>query len=135
GRRVCSSSPERGHARAGRGLETPCVHGLAAVGAREHRLDHVPAAAMAEDDCRALRLRRPAVPPLAELDQDPVEVDALPRQAILVARRMLAVELTPEDPLGDERRQPVAEDVAGDPDVAPEVLEAANAEAGLAQDA
>jgi hypothetical protein len=73
------------------------------------------------------------VPPLHERDEDLVEVDALSRQPVLVARRALAERSRRRIP-GHERVQPVAEDVAGDADVAAVVLEAAHAEEGLAQD-
>ena len=74
------------------------MHPLAAFRAGMHRLDHGAAAAMSKLERRALGIRRPAVSPLHQLDEDPPEIDALARQPVLVSRRALVVELPPRMP-------------------------------------
>ena len=76
----------------------------------------------------------PLVAPLHERDEDRVQLEALVGQAVLVALGAILVEAALQDSVADEGLEAGGEDVAGDPEPALEVLEAADAEEGVAQD-
>ena len=63
-----------------------------------------------------------------------MQLEALVGQAVLVALGAILVEAALQNPVADEGLEAGGEDVAGDPEPALEVLEAADAEEGVAQD-
>src|SRR5207244_9602193 len=73
----------------------------------------------------------PPIAPRGHRGEDRVHVAALVGQAVLVARRTRLVLEAGQQPFVDETREPLAEDVAPDPERGPEVVEAAGAEARL----
>ena len=95
---------------------------------------HLAAAAAVADDARpAAGCRVVAVAPVRQRDHDRPEVDALLGQVVLEALRALLIEAALEDAVVDESLQAVGEHVAGDAEIALEVLEAADAEERVAQ--
>src|SRR4051794_25947554 len=86
----------------------------------------------------ARRARRPlrdvAVAPLHEREQRDAELRPLLGQPVLVALGALAVANPLEDPLLDEPGEPVREHVARDAEALLELVEAADAEEGVADD-
>jgi hypothetical protein len=89
---------------------------------------------VAQDDRRPGLLGQVLVAPLHDRDDGRVQVTAGLREPVLEALGLLLVEAALEDPRPDERLQARREDVAGDPEVALHVREAADAVEGLAHD-
>src|SRR6516162_7312006 len=92
------------------------------------------AAALVLEDHRALALNSVAVAPLQERHEDRPQVGALLGQAVLAAQRPLLVRALHQDPLVDETLEAGLEDVAGDAQVALDVVEAADAQEDVADD-
>jgi len=106
---------------------------LAAGAADATVIDLSATADVAHDHGRAAG-RRVLVAPLHQRDEDRPEIDALAREPVLEALRTLLVARAPQDTLVDQALEPRLQDVARDPEVALEVVEAAGAEEGVAQD-
>jgi hypothetical protein len=83
---------------------------------------------------RAVGVRHPAVAPAGERDDDGIEVAALLGETVLVARRPLLVGHALEDAVLGQLLQAIGEAMARGAEVGVEVLEAAHAEEGVAQD-
>src|SRR3974390_1649652 len=92
------------------------------------------AAALVLEDHRALALDAVAVGPLPERHEGRPQVGALLGQAVLAAQRPLLVRALHEDALVDESLEAGLEDVAGDAQVALDVVEGADAHEGLPDD-
>jgi hypothetical protein len=125
---VGASAAGPGHGSDGAGVE-----GVAAVRAGGHNLTDVVAGGVKDLDGWAVG-RGPRVTPLSHGGDDWPQVTPLVSEAVLVAGRMLLVGDPGEDALVDEPGEPLVEDAAGDPEAGLEVVEAANAEEGVAQD-
>jgi hypothetical protein len=117
----------------GHGSDGPGVEGFAAVRAGGHDLGDVAAGGVKDLDGWAVG-GGPRVTPLSHGGDDWPQVTPLVSEAVLVAGRMLLVGDPGEDALVDESGEPLVEDAAGDPEAGLEVVEAANAEEGVAQD-
>jgi hypothetical protein len=74
----------------------------------------------------------PAISPAHKRDSNSVKVAPLGGQPVLLARRMLLVAAAFQDFVLDEFAEAIGQDVAGDPEVALEVGEAAHPEEALA---
>ena len=106
-----------------------------AVLARKHGADRAAAAAVADLDGRAVGVGRPAVAPLHQRDERRLQVEPLLGQVVLVAAalsRLLVLDAL-EHAVLDQLGQPLAQQVARAAERAVEVVEAAQAEEGLAQ--
>ena len=86
-------------------------------------VDLAPAASMLQDH-RPLTLEPVAVAPLEQRDEDGPQVGALLGQAVLAAQRALLVRPLHQDALLDEALEPRLQHVAGDAQVALQLLEA-----------
>src|SRR5205814_6396499 len=108
--------------------------GRTALGTRERRRDGLSAGAVYELDRGAVATRHPAITPARERHDDRIEVAPLLGQPVLEARWMRLVADALENAVSDQRPEPVGQPVARRAEVALEVLEAADAEEGVAQD-
>jgi hypothetical protein len=86
------------------------------------------------DEAPRLRHRFPPVAPAPQGQQDVEQVFALVGQHVFVARRVLLVAPSCEDATGDQAVEPFGEDVPGDPEIPPELVEPPDAQEGVAQD-
>src|SRR5262245_62693205 len=84
-------------------------------------------------DGRPRFARHPAIAPAHQGDDDGVEVAPLLRETVLVAWRAILIAHALEHTRGDQTLQTVGQPVPGESDGA-EVVEAADAEEGVAQD-
>ena len=109
------------------------VQALAAVRAVRHRRGHLAAVVVDEQRRRAVGRRVPVAPDAQRVEHRR-EVGALAGEHVLVARRVVLVLASLEDPLLDERVEPGAEHVAGDAEAPLPVVEAGDAEERVAQD-
>src|SRR4051812_45030643 len=124
----------RAGARAGLAVDVARRQARAARVAREVRGDLAAALAVAHDARRALGRRVVAVAPLHQRDDRRPQVDALLAEAVLEALRALLVAMALEQSLVGQALEAVGQHIAGDAEVALEVVEAAHAEEGVADD-
>src|SRR5437763_319382 len=87
-----------------------------------------------DDERKARLVGHVAVAPLHERDQRRVEVQAHLREPVLVALGALLVALPLEDARAHETLQAIREDVARDPEIRLELVEAPHAQERLAED-
>ena len=92
-----------------------------------------PAASMLEDH-RPLTLELVAVAPLEQRHEDGPQVGALLGEPVLTAQRALLVRPLHQDPFLDEPLEPRLQDVAGDPEVLLQLLEAPDPQEDVADD-
>ena len=104
------------------------------------QVEHGPALAAPQSRCAnstggPVGVGEVAVAPLGDRDQHRVEVDALVGESVLVAGTLAGrlVRLLAQDPVLDQRREPVGEHLPGDRRVSLHVVEAADAVEHLAQ--
>jgi hypothetical protein len=102
------------------------------MGARRHDVGLVPAFSV--DGHPRFGRWVPPVPPSPDGHEHVEEVPAAIGEEVLVAGWVLLIGAGGEDAVADERIEAVGEDVAGDVEVAAEVLEAADAEEGVPHD-
>ena len=122
-----------GRARSGHGGDRTGVEGLTAVRAHRDGRDNMAAGGMPGLDRRPAG-RRPLVAPLSHGRDHVPQVAALTGEPVFRTRRVLGVGHPPEDPAVDEVVQPLAKDVAGDPEPGLEVVEPGHAEEGVPDD-
>jgi hypothetical protein len=120
------------HVRQGVYEKLPACEWLSAVGARRHGVGL--ATTRQVDEAPRLRHRFPPVAPAPQGQQDVEQVLALVGQDVFVARGMLLIAPACEDTAGDEAVEPFGEDVPGDPEIPPELIEPPDAQEGVAQD-
>ena len=107
---------------------------LAAVVAGEHALADVAAGGVLHDDRRVVLAEDPLVAPLADGRHHREQGAALVGEAVVVATAGLVVGDAGEHVVVDERVEPGGEHVASDAEALGEVVEAGDAEEGVAQD-
>jgi hypothetical protein len=120
------------HVRQGLHEELPASEWLAAVGARRHGVGLVTTRQV--DEASRLRYRFPPVAPAPQGQQDVEQVLALVGQDVLVPRGALLVAAACEDAAGDKAVESFGEDVPGNPEIPPELIEPPDAQEGVAQD-
>jgi hypothetical protein len=120
------------HVRQGFHEEPPACEWLAAVGARRHGVGL--ATTRQVDEAPRLRHRLPPVAPAPQGQQDVEQVPALVGQDVFVAWGMLLIAPACEYTTGDQAVEPFGEDVPGDPEITPELIEPPDAQEGVAQD-
>jgi hypothetical protein len=76
----------------------------------------------------------PAVAPLHQREQHRNQIDALFGEHVLVPLGPLLIDAAPQDPLGHERLEAIAEDVRRDAEILLDRTEASNAVSDIAQD-
>lgn len=105
---------------------------FAAVGASGHHVGGVPAV-FVDGDAGDVRVF-PFVAEPPHCEEDVEEIPALVGEPVLMARWVVLVGDCLQDAVGDQLLQPVRKDVAGDLQVALEVVEAADAKEDVADD-
>ena len=99
----------------------------------EHRLDLLPRALIGEKHADAFRRKVP-VAPCHQRQQHGAEIAATWRKHILIACRLVAIATTLQQTVFDQRAKPASEHVRSDVQTLLEVIEAADALEGIAQD-
>ena len=116
----------------GPGADVAHVEGLLAVAADHHGVHVVVAGRVVQDQGRAFGAGKPALAPGGHGGEDRVHLATLVGEPVLVAAGVLLVLVPGQECVVDQAGQPPGEDVAPDAQSRLEVVEAARAEAGLA---
>jgi hypothetical protein len=115
-------------------VNVSCVERLVAGGAGDDRVGPVAAGGVVEDDGGAVATDRPAVAPGGDGEEDVAELPAFVREEVVVADGLVGVWAAFDDAVVEEMVEPLGEDLAGDAEVALELVEAADADEEVSKD-